>query len=175
MSRNLVDRITEAAAILCLVAGLAVPAMSKKGHGNEPDLASLMTRELSGGDAARFRSALDGARRLVDANGKADNVLDELHAAFPGRHEVWVLSARFKENTGRPAPAMVDYARAVRLESGYIDEGSGLFLGKRIENLTDRVMDDLLRKKRRGDLDKPGSYQLKTAYFLKRRLAGGCE
>ena len=111
----------------------------------------------------------------MDSNRDPGPFLEELEQAFPGRHETWALSARYRESRGQERDALTAYARAVRLQPDYLDERSGLFLGKRIEALTDKVMEELDRIRTGKGLDSAGKELLKTAYFVKRRLAGGCE
>lgn len=175
MNRKSVDRITEALAIICIAAALAVLTTWSRVPAVEGSLAELRVQTVSDLEIDRFRTLLHEVRRLVDTNRDPEPLLRELKGSFPGRHEVWALTARHSESEGRDSEALAAYARAVRLQPDYLDERSGLFLGKRIEALTGKVMDGLLVMRKKGGLDRAGKKLLKTAYFLKRRLAGGCE
>jgi cytochrome c-type biogenesis protein CcmH/NrfG len=175
MNRKSVDRITEALAILCVAAAVITLVHSARVPAVEGSLAGLKAQTVSDQDMEKFQALLSQARRLADSNGDPEPLLTELKGNFPGRHEVWALTARHRESEGRDGDSLAAYARAVRLQPDYLDERSGLFLGKRIEVLTGRVMDELDTARRRGGLDSAGKELLKTAYFLKRRLAGGCE
>ena len=175
MNKRTVDRFTEALALLCVAAALVVLTNWSRVPAAEGSLADLRVQTVSDQDVVRFHSLLDEARRLADTNRDPEPVLKELKGSFPGRHEVWALAARHSESVGSDNEALVAYARAVRLQPEYMDKKSGLFLGKRIEVLTLRVMGELDTARNSGDLDSAGKNLLKTAYFLKRRLAGGCE
>jgi len=175
MSQEILNRITEALAVFCVAAAVITLVNSARVPSVEGSLAGLKAQAVSDQDMERFQALLSQARRLADSNGDPGPLLTELKGNFPGRHEVWALTARHRESEGRDGEALAAYARAVRLQPDYLDERSGLFLGKRIEVLTGRVMDELDTARRRGGLDSAGEELLKTAYFLKRRLAGGCE
>ena len=175
MNRKSVDRITEALAILCVAAAVITLTVSARVPVVEGSLADLRVQTVSDQDMSRFQNLLQEARRLADTNRDPKPLLKELKGSFPGRHEVWALTARHAEAEGRDSEALTAYARAVRLQPDYLDERSSLFLGKRIEVLTVRVMGDLNAARSSQGLDGAGKELLKTAYFLKRRLAGGCE
>jgi len=175
MNKNIINRLTEALAMMCVAVAVITLAYSAKVPAVEGSLAELRVQTVSDQDMVRFHGFLGEARRLTDTNGNPEPLLEELEESFPGRHEVWALAARHLEYKGRNNEALSAYARAVRLQPDYLDEGSGLFLGKRIEVLTVKVMDELNAARRSQGLDSSGKELLKAAYFLKRRLAGGCE
>lgn len=175
MNKRAVDRITEVLAVLCVAAALVVLTTWSRVPAVEGSLAGLKAQTVSDQDMGRFQALLQDARRLADSNRDPEPVLLELKGSFPGRHEVWALTARHSESQGRDNEALAAYARAVRLQPDYLDERSGFYLGGRIEALTGKVMDGLLVMRKKGGLDSTGKKLLKTAYFLKRRLAGGCE
>ncbi len=175
MNKRTVDRITEALAILCVAAAVITMTVSARVPAVEGSLADLRVQTVSDQDMSRFQNLLQEARRLVDTNRDPEPLLQELKENFPGRHEVWALTARYSEFKGLDSEALNAYARAVRLQPDYLDERSSLFLGKRIEVLTVRVMGELDAARSVQGLDSAGKKLLKTAYFLKRRLAGGCE
>jgi len=175
MKRNSVDRITEALAVLCVAAAVITLTVSARVPAVEGSLAGLRVQTVSDQDMSRFQNLLQEARRLADTNRDPEPLLKELKENFPGRHEVWALMARHAESKGSDSEALIAYARAVRLQPDYLDERSGLFLGKRIEVLTARVMDEVGAVRSSQGLDSAGKELLKMAYFLKRRLAGGCE
>lgn len=175
MDRNFVDRMIEAAALLCLAAAVVLLALSARAPEAGGSLADLRAQTLPAEELARYRILLREARTLVDSNGSAGGLLEELIEAYPGRHEVWALAGRFHEDQRRQGEALVAYARAVRLMPGYLDPLSGLYLGGRIEALTRSVMDHMEDLRAEGTLDSEERELLKTAYYIKRRLAGGCE
>ena len=175
MNRNFINRITEALAVLCTAAAVIILAYSARVPTVEGSLANMRVQTVSDQDMVRFHSLLGEARRLTDTNRDPEPLLQELKGSFPGRHEVWALAARHWEAEGQDNEALVAYARAVRLQPDYLDEGSDLFLGKRIQALTVKVMGELDAARSSQGLDSAGKNLLKTAYFLKRRLAGGCE
>jgi hypothetical protein len=76
---------------------------------------------------------------------------------------------------GEEPAALMDYARVVRLQPDYLDDGSPLYLGARIEGVTDRELTRLRGKKKAEGLTGEERKLIKAAYFLVRRLAGGCE
>lgn len=169
------DRITEIAmaaaalwlAVLLWPAGAGGPAAS--------GLAEARARQLTGVAMERFGARLAQVRRLVDGSGDADRELSDLLEGYPGRHEAWSLAGRYHEAAGRSAPSLMAYATAVRLQPDYLDDRSGLYLGGRIGKLVDTEMERLSALKRKGSLQPADKAEIKAAYFLKRRLAGGCE
>ncbi len=175
MNSKIVDRLTETLAALCVAAAVITLTVSARVPAAEGSLAGLRIQTVSDQDMERFQTLLQEARRLADTNRDPEPVLQELKESFPGRHEVWALTARYSESEGRDGDALAAYARAVRLQPEYLDKKSGLFLGKRIKVLTERVMGELDAAKSSQELDSAGKKLLKTAYFIKRRLAGGCE
>jgi len=175
MNRTLINRLTEALAVLCAAAGVLILARSATVPVIEGSLADMKVQVVAGPDMERFHTLLDEARRITDSNGDPDPLLQELEGSFPGRHEVWALAARNAAAQGRDGEALLDFARAVRLQPDYLDERSVMFLGKRIEALTGKVMAELDAARTRRDLDSSGKELLKTAYFLRRQMAGGCE
>jgi cytochrome c-type biogenesis protein CcmH/NrfG len=175
MKRILVNRLTEFLAILCIAAAVITLIYSARVPAVEGSLADLRVQTVSDQDMVKFHALLGKARLLADTNRDPGALLQELKGNFPGRHEVWALTARHWEAVGSDSEALAAYARAVRLQPDYLDEKSGLFLGKRIEALTARVMGELNAARNKQGLDNAGEELLRTAYFLKRRLAGGCE
>jgi len=175
MKRNSIDRLTEFLAILCIAAAVIILVYSARVPAVDGSLADLRVQAVSDQDMVRFHALLGEARLLADTNRDPGPLLQELKGNFPGRHEVWALTARHWEAVGSDSEALTAYARAVRLQPDYLDEKSGLFLGKRIEALTARVMGELNAARNNQGLDSAGEELLRTAYFLKRRLAGGCE
>lgn len=175
MERNMINRLTEALAILCVVAAAVILVRTAGVSPVDRPLAALSVQEVAAPDVARFQLLLDEARRQVDTNRDPTEILTRLKGDFPGRHEVWALSARDEESKGLQAKALASYARAVKLQPDYMDERSDLFLGKRIEALTGSVMERLQSVRKERELDPGEKTLLKTAYFLKRRIAGGCE
>ena len=175
MNKRLVNRLTEALAVLCIAAAVIILAYSARVPTVEGSLADMRVQTVSDQDMVRFQALLTEARRLTDTNRDPEPLMQELMGSFPGRHEVWALAARHWEAEGQDSEALVAYARAVRLQPDYLDEGSELFLGKRIQALAVKVMGELDAARRNQGLDSTGKKLLKTAYFLKRRLAGGCE
>lgn len=138
-------------------------------------LAGTRAQKIKPSDLITFTEELSSARLLVDGNSSADSELNRLMEKYPGRHEIWSLSARYLEYSGKKLKALTHYARAVRLNSDYLDKNSPIFLGHRIKSLNNNIFEDLLLKKRRSGLSTEESEYLKIAYYLRRRLAGGCE
>jgi hypothetical protein len=175
MNNRFVNRLTESLAVLCVAAAVITLVYSARAPAVEGSLSDMRVQTVSDQDMAMFQALLTEARRLTDTNRDPEPLLQELKGSFPGRHEVWALAARHWEAEGQDNEALVAYARAVRLQPDYLDEGSELFLGKRIQALTVKVMGELDAARSSQGLDSAGKNLLKTAYFLKRRLAGGCE
>ncbi len=171
------DRIAEIAIIALLIfLGIQfLPDRTSATEATVSSLASARAEKIEPADLATFTEELKKARLLVDGNKDAENDLARLLEKYPGRHEVWSLSARYREYSSDNLKALSHYARAVRLDPDYLDKKSPIFLGHRIKNLNNNVFDDLLLKKRRSGLSAEESEYLKIAYFLRRRLAGGCE
>jgi len=175
MNQTLINRITESLAVLCAIAAVIILARSATAPAMEDSLADTKVQAVAGLDMERFNTLLNEARRITDSNGDPGPLLQVLEGSFPGRHEVWALAARSAEAQGREGEALLDFARAVRLQPDYLDKRSALFLGKRIEALTGKVMAGLDAARTSRVLDGAEKELLKTAYFLRRRMAGGCE
>ena len=122
-----------------------------------------------------FEKGLNDARVLVDSNGDAEAALLTLQRRYPGRHEVWSLSGRYRESLGEESAAINSYARAIRLNGDYLDERSPICLAGRVEPLVERSFARLKDAKRARALTQEEKNLLKAVYFLRRRLAGGCE
>jgi len=122
-----------------------------------------------------FEQGLNDARILVDSNGDVEAALTDLRDRYSGRYEVWSLSGRYWESVGDEPGAIMDYARAVQLNGDYLDDRSSIYLGGRIQRLVDRSFVSLTERKRDQGLTGEEKNLLKTVYFLRRRLAGGCE
>ncbi len=176
MTKN-ADRIAEIAivALLVFLGTQFLPSRTPTTEASINMLAGARVKSLGPVESANFRKELAQARLVVDSNGDAVDILEELKKKYPGRHEVWALSARFLEAVGKNQQALSHYARAVRLDPGYFDKDSPIYLGHRIKSLNHNVFEDLILKKRRSGLSPGESEYLKIAYFLRRRLAGGCE
>lgn len=174
MRRNTVDRITEALVVICVAAALVILGISTRVPDEKAALADLKVQEVKGEDLDKFRLLISEARRKVDSNGEPGPAMTRLQKEYPGRHEIWAVSGRYEESVGRDGQAVVSYARAVRLEPDYLDVNSDLYLGRRIERTVDRVLEDL-RGDRAHGLDERDKVRIEASYFLKRRLAGGCE
>lgn len=175
MNNKLVDRLSETLAVFCILAAVAVLLQAADVSPVKSSLADLKAQAVPEQDMGRFQSLLGEARILADTNRDPTPLLTELKDDFTGRHEVWALAGRYFESRKKEKDALLSYARAVRLQPDYLDERSGLFLGKRIEALTVKVMGDLAAVRSSRPLEKDDRQLLKSAYFLKRRLAGGCE
>ncbi|MDF1535372.1 MAG: hypothetical protein P1S46_02585 [bacterium] len=175
MTGRSIDRFTEILAILCVTAAVVILLVPSRGPDAGAGLAGLRPQEIQGGEGVLFRTSMDEVRRLVDGDRDPGRRLDDLTARFPRRHEVWALSARYHENMDEESAALVDYARAVRLQPDYLDEGSSLYLGARIGGVTGRELTRLRVKKAAEGLTGEEQDILRAAYFLVRRLAGGCE
>ena len=160
---------------LAAAAMAAVLTSASPGGGGTPSLADARAQEFSASEALMFQERLDQARILVDGNRDAGPALELLTGQYPGRHEVWLLAARYAQASGRAQDAVLSYARAVRLEPDYLDHGSPVYLGDRISRLVEARLAALREIKQAGALDQSAVAELRAAYFLARRLAGGCE
>ncbi len=170
------DRITDVA-ILVLAVFLAFQVYQSRLE--EPagmdGIVRARTQSIPPDERLAFEKGLNDARILVDSNGDADAALLTLQRRYPGRHEVWSLSGRYRESVGDVAAAIMRYARAVRLNGDYLDKGSSIYLAGRIESLVDRSFVRLKDIKKARGLTVEEKDLLKAVYFLRRRLAGGCE
>jgi hypothetical protein len=168
------NRITEILMVLTLL-GMALLLSGAGSRPAGPGLADVRPSGLAGDELARFSASLTEVRMLVDTNRNAEQGLASLLEGYPGRHEGWALSGRYHEAAGNVSMAVASYAVAVRLEPDYLDENSSLYLGSRIENAAHREFGRLMDLKNSGSLSGEDKALLKQVYFLRRRLAGGCE
>jgi len=171
-----IDKLTTAA-ILVLAVALAFQVYHS--HLEEPaemdGIVRARTQSIPPDERLAFEKGLNDARILVDSNGDANATLLTLQRRYPGRHEVWSLSGRYRENVGDEATAIMSYARAIRLNGDYLDERSPICLAGRVEPLVDRSFVRLKDIKKARGLSVEEKDLLKAVYFLRRRLAGGCE
>jgi len=171
------DRIAEIAivALLVFLGAQFLPSRTPTTEISINTLAGARVKSMDPVESAYFKKELTQARLVVDGDSDAAEILEKLKKKYPGRHEVWALSARFLETVGKNQEALSHYARAVRLNSDYLEKDSPIFLGHRIKSLTNNVLEDLILKKRKSGLSPEEVEYVKIAYFLRRRLAGGCE
>lgn len=171
-----IDRVTDIA-ILFLAAALVFQVyLSRPGSPAAVDgIVRARTQTIPADERMAFEEGLNDARILVDSNGDARASLLTLQRRYPGRHEVWSLSGRYHEVLGEEAAAIISYARAIRLNGDYLDERSPICLAGRVEPLVDRSFLRLKDAKRNRKLTSGEKDLLDTVYFLRRRLAGGCE
>ena len=171
------DRIAEIAIIVLLVLlGFQfIPGRTPASEASIDVLARAKAVSMSPAQSESFRKELGQVRLVVDSNGDASTLLEALEEKYSGRHEVWSLGGRHAEAAGNEPEALLRYARAVRLHPDYLDEGSGDFLGTRIERLNDLAFKRLTGKKKSAGLTRGETETLKVVYFLRRRFAGGCE
>jgi hypothetical protein len=115
-------------------------------------------------------------RVLVDGNDPAaGEAAAGLVARFPGSPEAWTLHARQREGAGDGAGAAVAWARAVRLDPDLADARSPRSLAGRIGELAEKELARLRGLRRERSLDAGEGGELEAVYYLRRRLAGGCE
>ncbi len=157
-------------------------------------LALLLGRELAslrasaaaagGGGASSSGTAplpapaerLDRVRALVDGNDAgAREATALLTAEFPRDAAGWELKARFHQGAGERPEAVLAWARAVREEPELADEGGARFRGDLIEALAEEEFARLRAARSRGALAPGEKQELEAVYYLRRRLAGGCE
>ena len=171
-----IDKIT-GAAILIFAVVLAFQVYHSRS--NDPaDMDGIVrarTQSIPSDERMAFEKGLNDARVLVDSNGDAGAVLLTMQHRYPGRHEVWSLSGRYHESLGEDAAAINSYARATRLNGDYLDERSPICLAGRVEPLVERSFVRLKDAKRTRVLTVQEKDLLNAVYFLRRRLAGGCE
>ena len=170
------DRIAEVGIAVLVCALIILYLTGSPGDpGRTGDLAAARPKEISIQDRAAFLQDLARVRHLVDGNGEPEEVLSGLISQYPGRHEVWALSARYREGAGDRYEAVMDYARAARLHPDYLDDRSPLYIGGRVERLVQRVFAELRGVRDAGKLADVDRKTLEAVYFIRRRLAGGCE
>ncbi len=171
------DRIAEIAIIglLVLLGFQFIPGRTPVSEASIDVLARAKAVSMSPAQLSSFRKELGQVRLVVDGNGDASTLLETLEEKYSGRHEVWSLGARYAEAAGNEPEALLRYARAVRLHPDYLDEGSPDYLGTRIELLNDMAFRRLTVKKRAAGLTEGEAGTLKVVYFIRRRIAGGCE
>jgi len=169
-----IDRVSELA-LLVLAAAIAwqgaalFPPRQGEGSAGAP-LASLCPA------SPPPSSELDRVRLLVDGNGAgAREAALGLAASFPGSAGAWEILGRFLEGAGEEGPAVRAWARAVRLDPGLGDRGSPAYLGGRIGALAERSLARLRKAKAGRALSPAEGEELDAVYYLRRRLAGGCE
>jgi hypothetical protein len=175
MKGTATDRLTEL--VLLLLAAAAVWQGAALLRPPSPDDAQASPLGLSRGAKAPPPAAeLDRVRILVDGNdpaaGQAAARLAEL---FPQSSEAWTLAARQREGAGDGAGAALAWARAVRLDPALADDKSPRFLGARIGALAEKELARLRALKGGRALAADERGELEAVYYLRRRLAGGCE
>jgi len=101
--------------------------------------------------------------------------LEELFNRYPGEAHGLLLKASAQAALGAQAQAIASYAAAVRLQGEYVDQKSPLSRREEIARLTESGMATIAPQL----TAQPGNAALKQTlrdlYYLKSRLAGGCE
>jgi hypothetical protein len=116
-------------------------------------------------------------RVLVDGNAAAGGeAAAALAREYPASPEALVLLARSLEGRGAPAgEAVRAWARAVEIDPALADARAPRYLGGRIGELAERELARLRDLRRARSLDAAEEAELSDVYYLRRRLAGGCE
>ncbi len=111
-------------------------------------------------------------RVLVDGNDPAAGAAAAgLAREYPASAEALILLARGLEG----GAAVRAWARAVELDPSLADAHSPRYLGGRIGESVERELERLRDIKRARLLDAEEDAELSDVYYLRRRLAGGCE
>lgn len=101
--------------------------------------------------------------------------LEELAGRYPGEAHGLLLKASLLAALGAQDQAVASYAAAVRLQGEYVDQKSPLSRRDEIARLTESGLATALPRLK----SQPGDVALKQTvrdlYYLKSRLAGGCE
>lgn len=101
--------------------------------------------------------------------------LEELSARYPGEAYGLALKGKMLAESGAQSQAIASYAQAVRLNGEHVDKNSPLSRREEISRLVDSGLTTFLPKIKAQPADLSLKQTIRDLYYLKSRLAGGCE
>lgn len=101
--------------------------------------------------------------------------LEELSVRYPGEAYGLALKGRILAASGSLSQAISAYAQAVRLNGEHVDKNSPFSRREEINSIVDKGLVELLPKIKAQPGDVSLKQTIRELYYLKSRLAGGCE
>lgn len=161
---------------LLLAAGLLLTAGTDPAGG--PAQSKALERSLATQARLLFIQNTYGPVETLAREGRQQEALlklEELASRYPGEAHGLLLKASLLATLGAQAQAVASYAAAVRLQGEYVDQKSPLSRRDEIARLTETGLATyVLQLKARPD-DASLKQTVRDLYYLKSRLAGGCE
>lgn len=180
MLRDRFDRLA-AMALLLVVVALGVLLVTARPSGGRPAAGGSdrqMERELLAQAKVAFLDRHYGPVAMLRDRGELQSALlklEELDRTFPGEAHGALLRGDILYRMGLIDRAVTSLAVAVRGNGDYLDAAGPLNQRDLIAGVAERGV-PLLRDRLRGQPDdRQAAATLKDAYYLKSRLAGGCE
>ena len=101
--------------------------------------------------------------------------LDELNRAYPQEAHGYILKGEILNGMGALDEALANFVAGVRLNGDYVDGKSPLSRRLEIEKVADEGLRVIGTRVRANPENRSAAVALKNVYYLKSRLAGGCE
>lgn len=180
MLHDRIDRLL-ALTLLAVIAGLALillqGASGGESAGKSP-LARAMERELAYQAKVSLLGKIYGPAERLLAEGQDQQALlqlDALQRQYPGEAHGHILKGEILYRMGVLEEAAASFVQGVRLNGNYLEETSPLSRRTEIRQLVEEGL-QVVGARARNHPDNPSfSAALKDLYYLKSRLAGGCE
>ena len=141
-------------------------------------LNKAMEREMA--DQARMAliQKLYGPAEALQREGKLQAALlklDELSRSYPGEAHGYMLKGEILRQTGALDEAVASYVQGIKLNGDYLTEKSPLSRRPEIQKLVDDGLREIGGRARANPANRSLAESLRNIYYLKSRLAGGCE
>lgn len=171
------DKILSAVLLALLVVAAAMLLADSRVSGVAPN-SKVLERTLKTQARLLFiQNTYQPVELLIKENRSQEALLklEELAVRFPGEAHGLLLKASVLARLGADAQAASSYAAAVRQNGEYVDQKNPLSRREEIIKLTESGLAKFVPQSK----SQPGDVSLKQVvrdlYYLKSRLAGGCE
>lgn len=161
---------------LAAVAAMIVAVMAVMIAAHEPE-ARMTAGPPVAGRQARTHADLSAAMKMIDA-GMLDNAEKMLRDALPAGSsdpQAYALLADIASRRMDLGGAVRYYRDAVNMNLDYVDKRSSVFIGKKINVAANEAIREFKARVAKNGGDAEAREGLKTAYYLKRMIAGSCQ
>ena len=167
--------------LLVTVCALAVLLAANGSHvegAKSQGMDKAMEREMADQARVALIQKLYGPAEALRREGKLQAALlklDELSRTYPGEAHGYMIKGEILKQTGALDEAVASYVQGIRLNGDYISEKSPLSRRPEIQKLVDDGLREIGGRARANPANRSLAESLRSIYYLKSRLAGGCE